>query len=337
LPSPFDTPANSPPASSGGGQGPEPEPGGVVCYLGLGANLGPRAETIAAAVAALEALVPLREVQRSRLFETVAVADHPQPPYLNAVVRGRTTLGPCELLAACLAIEASLGRIRPVGVARAARHIDIDILLHGAAVIDTPSLRVPHPELLNRPFVRIPLAEVAAPGLVHPRTGEALDLAAPAPAMVQLWQGVWQGSGTRSNLPSPSNPEYHALVTGGSMSEGHSDEGPALWVERRRAHRIPLEMWVEETTENERYFRRAGDLSRGGMRLDYTIPLPRGTLVNLTFTLPGDSRPVVVTGEIVSNGGAEALRMGVKFVNLLADSQAQIDAFLARVAADSTI
>jgi 2-amino-4-hydroxy-6-hydroxymethyldihydropteridine diphosphokinase len=260
----------------------------------------------------------------------VAIADHPQPPYLNAVVRGRTTLGPFDLLAACLAIEASLGRIRPAGVARAARHIDIDILLYGAAVIETPSLRVPHPELLDRPFVRIPLAEVAAPGLVHPRTGDALDRAAPAPGIVQIW-------GPGSNLPSPSNPEYHGRVTGGSMSEGHSDEGPALWVERRRAHRIPLEMWVEETTENERYFRRAGDLSRGGMRLDHTIPLPRGTLVNLTFTLPGDTRPVAVTGEIVSNGGAEALRMGVKFVNLLADSQAQIDAFLARVAADSTI
>jgi 2-amino-4-hydroxy-6-hydroxymethyldihydropteridine diphosphokinase len=310
----------------------------VVCYIGLGANLGPRAETLAAAVAALEALVPLREVHRSRLFETVAIADHPQPPYLNAVVRGRTTLGPFELLAACLAIEAALGRIRPAGVARAARHIDIDILLYGAAVIETPSLRVPHPELLDRPFVRIPLAEVATPGLVHPRTGAALDLAAPAPGMVKPSPQVWppRGAGARSNLPSPANPEYHDWVTGGSMSEGHSDEGPALWVERRRAHRIPLEMWVEETTENERYFRRAGDLSRGGMRLDHTIPLPRGTLVNLTFTLPGDSRPVAVTGEIVSNGGAEALRMGVKFVNLLADSQAQIDAFLARVAADST-
>jgi 2-amino-4-hydroxy-6-hydroxymethyldihydropteridine diphosphokinase len=329
---------------------PPASPGGVVCYLGLGANLGPRAETIAAAVAALEAVVPLRDLHRSHLFETVAIADHPQPPYLNAVVRGRTTLGPVELLAACQAIEASLGRIRPAGVAntvgktvaktvgKLARHIDIDILLYGAAVIETPSLRVPHPELLGRAFVRIPLAEVATPGLVHPRTGEALDLAAAAPDQVRPTPQNWpRGPGAAgANLPSPANPEYHDWVTGGSMSEGHSDEGPALWVERRRAHRIPLEMWVEETTENERYFRRAGDLSRGGMRLDHTIPLPRGTLVNLTFTLPGDSRPVAVTGEIVSNGGAEALRMGVKFVNLLADSQAQIDAFLARVAADST-
>jgi c-di-GMP-binding flagellar brake protein YcgR len=115
------------------------------------------------------------------------------------------------------------------------------------------------------------------------------------------------------------------------MSEGQSSEDPPLRIERRQAHRIPVEMWVEETTENERYFRRAGDLSRGGLRLDYTIPLPRGTLVNLTFTLPGASQPIAVTGEIVSNPASDALRMGVKFVNLVADAQAQIDAFLSRV------
>lgn len=161
----------------------------VVVYLGLGANLGPRAETIAAAIAALEAQLPLGDLHRSRLFETVAVADHPQPPYLNAVVRGCTAVGPLELLAACLAIEASLGRTRPVGVSKAARNIDIDILLYGADVLETPSLCVPHPELLNRPFVRIPLAEVAVRGLVHPRTGERLDVAPAAPTEVRAVDG----------------------------------------------------------------------------------------------------------------------------------------------------
>jgi uncharacterized protein (TIGR02266 family) len=100
--------------------------------------------------------------------------------------------------------------------------------------------------------------------------------------------------------------------------------------ERRKTERIPLEMWVEETTENERYFRRAGNLSRGGLRLDHTIPLPQGTLVNLSFTLPGDSTPISVSGEIVSNAGPEDLRMGVKFVQVSADAQARIDAYLAR-------
>jgi hypothetical protein len=90
-------------------------------------------------------------------------------------------------------------------------------------------------------------------------------------------------------------------------------------------------MWVEETSESERYFRRAGNLSRGGLRLDHTIPLPLGTIVNLTFTLPGDSTPVSISGQIVSNAGPDDLRMGVKFVSPSAAAQAQIDAYLARV------
>jgi len=114
------------------------------------------------------------------------------------------------------------------------------------------------------------------------------------------------------------------------MSEGSSKDVPGAH-ERRQAERIPLEMWVEETTERDRYFRRAGNLSKGGLRLDHTIPLPLGTLVNLTFTLPGDSLPVEVACEIVSNAGPEDLRMGVKFLNLSAEAQARIDAYLARV------
>jgi uncharacterized protein (TIGR02266 family) len=108
---------------------------------------------------------------------------------------------------------------------------------------------------------------------------------------------------------------------------------PSAESDRRGGPRIPIEMWVEETTDSERYFRRAGNLSRGGLRLDHTIPLPIGTIVNLTFTLPGDSEPVRVSGEIVSTAGPEELRMGVKFVNLSAEALSRIDGYLARVGA----
>ena len=115
------------------------------------------------------------------------------------------------------------------------------------------------------------------------------------------------------------------------MPEDQSREPGGAQGERRHAERIPLEMWVEETTDHERYFRRAGNLSRGGLRLDHTIPLPGGTAVNLTFTLPGDLKPVEISGEIVADAAPDELRMGVKFVRVGPTTQAQIDSYLARV------
>ena len=100
--------------------------------------------------------------------------------------------------------------------------------------------------------------------------------------------------------------------------------------ERRGEPRVPIEMWVEETTGSERYFRRAGNLSRGGLRLEHTIPLPVGTIVNLTFTLPGDKTPVAVSGEIVSAAAPEELRMGVKFLDPTPEALERIDAFLSK-------
>jgi 2-amino-4-hydroxy-6-hydroxymethyldihydropteridine diphosphokinase len=125
----------------------------------------------------------LAVVATSGVFETDAVAPDPQPPYLNAVVRVETALGPRELLDHCLAVERALGRTRSGEARWAARTIDIDLLLHGSTIVDEPGLAVPHPRLAERPFVRVPLAEVALPGLRHPVTGEPLDSSLPAPAV----------------------------------------------------------------------------------------------------------------------------------------------------------
>lgn len=113
------------------------------------------------------------------------------------------------------------------------------------------------------------------------------------------------------------------------MSGERQPPGPEQQ-ERRKAARIPIEMWVEERTENERYYRRAGNLSRGGLRLEHTIPLPVGTTVHLSFTLPGDDVAVDVAGVIVSTSGPDALAMGVKFVDVPVDAQARLDAYVAR-------
>ena len=158
----------------------------TVAYLGLGANLGDRRAAIARALDALDA-AGVRIAARSPLYETDAVAPDPQPPYLNAAARVETALTARALLAACRNVERALGRVRPPGRPAAARTIDVDLLLHGDAVIDQPpDLVVPHPRLLERPFVRIPLADVALPGLVHPVTREPLDRAAPSPGVRRL-------------------------------------------------------------------------------------------------------------------------------------------------------
>lgn len=153
----------------------------ATAYLALGANLGDRLTQLRAAVHALEDS-GIRVVARSPVYESPAVAAEPQPDYLNAVLRVDTALEPRALLERCLAIEATLGRARPHH--HAARTIDIDLLLHGSAVINEPDLVVPHPRLLERAFVRVPLAAVAEAGLHHPVTGALLD-AYQAPAEVR--------------------------------------------------------------------------------------------------------------------------------------------------------
>lgn len=125
-------------------------------YVGLGANLGDRLATLRAAVEDLGALG--RVVARSSVWETEAVG--PPPDYLNAAVALDTDLSPEALLDGLLAIEAAHGRVRTVA-RDAPRRLDLDLLLHGARVIQTDRLTVPHPRLHERAFVLEPLAEIA--------------------------------------------------------------------------------------------------------------------------------------------------------------------------------
>ena len=149
----------------------------MITYLGLGSNLGDRQAEIERAIQALAKLG--RVAAGSALYETLPEGGASQPQYLNAAVRLETDLSARALLEACLAIERVQGRVRPSGAAKAARTIDIDLLLYGSATIAEPGLCVPHPLLLLRPFVRIPLADVSLPGLCHPQSGDRLDRCVP--------------------------------------------------------------------------------------------------------------------------------------------------------------
>ncbi|HVR60625.1 MAG TPA: 2-amino-4-hydroxy-6-hydroxymethyldihydropteridine diphosphokinase [Polyangia bacterium] len=154
-------------------------------YLALGANLGDRRGQLEAAVRDLENQ-GVMVLARSSIYETEAVAAEPQPPYLNQVIRARTKLSPKALLAACLGIEAAHGRTRDPARPHGARTLDIDILLYGDRVIRDTALTIPHARMLERGFVRVPLAEIAPPNLRHPITRQRLDHASADPTVRRL-------------------------------------------------------------------------------------------------------------------------------------------------------
>jgi 2-amino-4-hydroxy-6-hydroxymethyldihydropteridine diphosphokinase len=153
-------------------------------YIGLGANLGDAAGQVEAALAALAAEPGCRLVARSSLYRSAPV-DATGPDYINAVAALDTTLDPHALLARLQAIEQRFGRERPY--ANAPRTLDLDLLLHGHSVLDSPALTLPHPRLHRRAFVLRPLAELS-PDLPIPGLGPARGLlAGVAEQAIELW------------------------------------------------------------------------------------------------------------------------------------------------------
>ena len=105
--------------------------------------------------------------------------------------------------------------------------------------------------------------------------------------------------------------------------------------DRRESPRIPVEMWVEESTDRELYFQRGANISVGGIYLERTIPHSKGTVVDLQFVLPEETQPIKVKGEIVNVGeDPEELGMGVKFLDLTDTDRERIQRFVDR-ASDS--
>ena len=134
-----------------------------IAYLSVGSNLGNREQNLEEAVRRASTLG--RVVAVSSFYETEPVEVTDQPWFLNCVLALETTAEPAQLMRELLGIEHEMGRQRLVK--KGPRSIDIDILLFGDAVVNTPDLTIPHPEMTRRRFVLEPLAEIA-PELLHP-------------------------------------------------------------------------------------------------------------------------------------------------------------------------
>lgn len=150
--------------------------------IAMGSNQGDRLAHLRDAVVAIEASGLLDAIRVSGAYETPPEKPEDGASFLNAALSGDSRATPRDLLDGLLAIEARLGRVRARGVQGGPRTIDLDLVLHGACVVDEPSLHVPHPRFASRAFVLVPLAEIE-PDLIEPRSGRRLHslLAALAP------------------------------------------------------------------------------------------------------------------------------------------------------------
>ncbi len=136
----------------------------AIAFLSAGSNMGDRRSNLEAALQSLgDAGVGIRRV--SSYYETEPVGFRGQPWFLNVAMEVETGATPEELLEICLEIESAQGRIR--SFRNAPRPLDLDILLFGDLVIESPRLVIPHPRLAERRFVLEPLSQIA-PDVLHP-------------------------------------------------------------------------------------------------------------------------------------------------------------------------
>lgn len=136
----------------------QPTSGISEAYIALGANLGDREDTLLKAISLLQQHPGITVLRCSGMYETDPVGYMDQPNFVNMAVALRTTLSPDELLRFMLETERKLGRERTIRWGP--RTVDLDLLWADGQIIDTPLLVLPHPRMLERAFVLVPLADI---------------------------------------------------------------------------------------------------------------------------------------------------------------------------------
>ena len=150
----------------------------IHAYIALGSNLAGNLDSptsqVIRAFQSIEQLLKTKLIKTSSLYLSAPVGYDNQPDFINAVAEISTQLSPEILLDALLNIEQQAGRERPF--ANAPRVLDLDLLLYDAVTMHTEKLTLPHPRMLERGFVLLPLAEIA-PDLIIPNGGNVVKLA----------------------------------------------------------------------------------------------------------------------------------------------------------------
>ena len=141
--------------------------------LGLGSNMGDRQGYLDLALQVLQTCPDVRDIVVSDRIETKPYGEIHQADFLNACVRAKTLLTPEELLCLCQSAEQKAQRVREKHWGP--RTLDVDILLYGDAIISTPSLTIPHADMINRMFVLSPLRQIAG-GVRHPVCNATVEM-----------------------------------------------------------------------------------------------------------------------------------------------------------------
>jgi 2-amino-4-hydroxy-6-hydroxymethyldihydropteridine diphosphokinase len=142
-----------------------------LCAIGLGGNLGNSRAILNGAIDRLRIHPQMDVLAVSSWYRTAPIGP-PQPDYVNGCATIRTSLAPLDLLDTVREIEVEFGRVRRD--LWGARTLDLDLILYDNLVIDLPTLQIPHPRMLERAFVLVPLAEIAA-DWIEPRSGASIS------------------------------------------------------------------------------------------------------------------------------------------------------------------
>jgi 2-amino-4-hydroxy-6-hydroxymethyldihydropteridine diphosphokinase len=144
---------------------------GIICYIGIGSNLGNALKNCHHAVESLSLTKGIEITRVSSFYKTDPVGIENQNLFINAVVEIKTALSACNLFQTLQNIEKDMGRER--AVKGGPRVIDLDLLFYGQEVIHDADLIIPHPEIPKRCFVLEPLCEIAS-YFIHPDFGVSM-------------------------------------------------------------------------------------------------------------------------------------------------------------------